>query len=569
MNCCHIPLLSQKVIFLLMPLPKSPYNKQLLALFLAMFAAEIIDYNQTNSFSKIVIDYLQASPQLQNFYAHPPTIEGIKSAIEQKQQQVLNRPALVDALSRQYKDIPASGPVQKNIGALSSNKTFTITTAHQPNLFTGPLYFIYKILHTIKLAEKLSKEIPDMHFVPVFYMGSEDADIEELNHFTVDGKRYVWQTKQKGAVGRMVIDDAMIALIDELKNQLGVSEFGNEWIEMLKQCYRRGSTIQQATFEIVNGLFGKWGLIVLIADDAALKQQMKKVFTDDLFDGLPSQVVTTTNQNFTAHYNVQAHPRAINLFYLKDDVRERIEKIGDRWQVININLSFDETRLRDELEMHPERFSPNVILRGLFQETILPNIVFIGGGGELAYWLQLKDLFTRYGVVFPVLVLRNSFLVVEKKWGNRIAKLGLRVTDFFKTDVELSKLFVATVTTKNLSVDVNCEKMEKVFEALSLQVGEIDKTLIHHVQALQARSLKTFEALEKKMMRAEIRNLRDHIIALNRIKSHLFPGNGLQERAENLGGFYAKWGSGFVDELYEHSLAMEQKFVIVTTSPSP
>ena len=226
-----------------------------------MFAAEIIEYSQTNSFSKIVIDYLQTHPQLQKFYAHFPNVEGIKLAIADKQKQVVDRKALVSVLSRQYKTVAPSTAVQNNIDALLSNKTFTVTTAHQPNLFTGPLYFIYKILHTIKLAEQLSKTITECQFVPVFYMGSEDADIDELNHFTVEGKKYEWSTKQKGAVGRMIIDDAIIGLIDELHNQLSVHEFGNEWIDLLKQCYRIGSTIQQATFEMVNQLFGKWGLM--------------------------------------------------------------------------------------------------------------------------------------------------------------------------------------------------------------------------------------------------------------------------------------------------------------------
>ncbi|RYF81666.1 MAG: bacillithiol biosynthesis BshC, partial [Chitinophagaceae bacterium] len=158
------------------------------------------------------------------------------------------------------------------------------------------------------------------------------------------------------------------------------------------------------------------GLIVLIPDHPLLKQQMVKVFSDDLFAHKPFEIVQQTSGKISEAYTAQAFPREINLFYLKDDIRERIEEKEGSFHVLNTTLSFTAEELQSELQNHPERFSPNVILRGIYQETILPNLAFIGGGGELAYWLQLKDLFNHYSVVFPVLVLRNSFLVAEEKW---------------------------------------------------------------------------------------------------------------------------------------------------------
>ncbi|MGZ3840026.1 MAG: bacillithiol biosynthesis cysteine-adding enzyme BshC [Flavisolibacter sp.] len=531
-----------------------------------MFAAQRISYQQTNAFTKIVLEYLHGSDQLQPFYAEAPTLEGIKATLRKKQAQPVDRIKLVETLQQQYQSLEASGAVRSNIEKLLSEKTFTITTAHQPNLFTGPLYFIYKILHAIKLAEYLGTQLPEYHFVPVYYMGSEDADFAELNHTFVDGKKLEWKKEQKGAVGRMVVDKTLVRLIDELEGQLLQEPQGPEVINLLRRSYSLGKTIQQATFEVVNALYGSYGLVVLIPDRPELKAQLQKVFADDLFHHTPAQIVQQTSGRLEKHFSVQAHPREINLFYLKDDIRERIIRKDDAFIVHNTSIRFTQEEMQLELETHPERFSPNVILRGLYQESILPNLVFIGGGGELAYWLQLKDLFDHYQVVYPVLVLRNSFLVVTEKWKTKIEKLGFSLPEFFQPQEALMNQIVARYASQPVSLNGNFEKAETLFDQIKVQAGAIDATLVQHVAALQKRSLKNLQELEKKMLRAEKRKFSDQERQIAVIKSALFPGEGLQERKENFTAFYAKWGKAFIEALYENSPTLEQEFVILDHS---
>lgn len=528
-----------------------------------MFAAEYLPYHQTNAFSKIALDYLSNAGELQPFYSHRPTIEGIKKTIEEKKQQPVNRKVLAEILKEQYQQISTTDAVKKNIESLLSENTFTVCTAHQPNLFTGPLYFIYKILHTIKLAAYLKKELPQYHFVPVYYMGSEDADFAELNHTYIDGKKIEWKKEQKGAVGRMIVDKTLLQLIDEIEKQLIIEPYGKEVADLLHKAYAPGKTIQSATLELVNELYGNYGLVVLIADHPLLKAEMKKVFEDDLFKNIPSEIVQKSSEQLTQHYNTQAHPREINLFYLKDDIRERIVLKHGEYSVLNSSIKFSKNELQRELEEHPERFSPNVILRGLFQETILPNLVFIGGGGEMAYWLQLKSLFAHYKVVYPVLLLRNSFLIVEKKWKEKIEKLGLKVSDLFQNENELMKQIVSQNSNHRVSLNGNFEKAEELFEQIKLQAGAIDPTLMQHVAAIKTRSLKTLQELEKKMLRAEKRKFSDQQRQIQKLKEILFPKNGLQERVENFSSFYAKWGRSFIEVLYENSLALEEEFCIL------
>jgi bacillithiol synthase len=529
-----------------------------------MFLTEHLSYNQTNAFSKIVSDYLNGSENLKPFYSSLPNIAGIEETIQRKGQQVVNRKILVDVLQEQYQTVSSTDVVEKNIELLLSENTFTVCTAHQPNLFTGPLYFVYKVLHTIKLATFLKEQLPQYNFVPVYYMGSEDADFAELNHTYVDGKKIEWNKEQRGAVGRMIVDKTLIQLINELEGQLSLEAYSKEVIDLLRRCYCEGKTIQTATFELVNELYGQWGLIVLIPDNAVLKSQMIKVFEDDLFNNTSSKIVEKTSERLGEHYAVQANPREINLFYLKDDIRERIEEKDGKYSIINTQISFTEEETKKELQEHPERFSPNVILRGLYQETILPNLIFIGGGGEMAYWLELNDLFENYKVVYPVLLLRNSFLIVEEKWNEKIKKLDLTIADLFKDENELMKIIVAKNSENKIELNGNFEKAEAFYEQIRIQAEAVDKTLSQYVNSIKSRSLKDLEELEKKMLRAEKRKFEKQQRQIQKIKEVLFPGDGLQERVENFSWFYAKWGRDFIEELLKNSLALEQEFTIVT-----
>ncbi len=527
--------------------------------------AQRLTYQQTGVFSKIVLDYLDDSPQLRSFYSHRPDLEGIQKAIDDRKNFSTNRRVLVDQLRKQYGAVDVSEAVTKNIDLLLQENTFTITTAHQPNLFTGPLYFIYKILHAIKLANELKEQLPSYQFVPVYYMGSEDADFEELSYTNVNGINYQWSTQQNGAFGKMLIDKNITQLINDISGQLLVQPYGKEIVDALRHCYKEKTSIQDATFAFVHFLFAENGLIVLIADAKELKQEMLPVFEDELINRSSSKQVEKTISELGQHYKVQAGGREINLFYFDEDLRERIEADEDGFAVANSTIKFSKEEILVELKQHPERFSPNVILRGLYQETILPNIAFIGGGGELAYWLELKAVFEHYQTPLPVLVLRNSFLIAVQQWNVKINKLGFSIADFFLPEQELMNRFVKRETTNKVQLNGSFTQAEQLYEVLKQQAAAIDTTLSQHVEALKTKTLYSLKELEKKLLRAEKRKFSEQQYQIQQIKQSLFPGDGLQERNESILGFYAKWGKEFIDALYQHSRSLEQEFVVVTT----
>ena len=524
---------------------------------------EYFSYESTGYFSGMMIDYLNNDEKLKPFYKHPVSLEGIKASVEARKQSKTARALLVEELKKQYENIVLTERQKQYLQLLSEENTFTVCTAHQPNIFTGPLYFIYKILHAVKLADDLNNLIPENHFVPFYYMGSEDADIDELGHINYNGEKLVWDTKQTGAVGRMKVDKQLIKLIDKMAGELEINVYGKELINLFRAAYKEGVQIQEATLQLVNELFKNFGLLVLIPDNAALKKAFVPVVKKELLEGFSHSIVEKTGKQLSEHYKVQASGREINLFYLIDAKRERIEKDGERFKVEDLKLSWSKEEILAEVEAHPERFSANVILRGVFQETILPNIAFIGGGGEIAYWLELQKVFEAVNVPFPVLIVRNSFMIMNETQKAATKKLGFTVHDLFKSDKELIKTLVSRESSLQLSLENEKQQLKSLYKHLGQLTGKIDTTLAEHTTALEVKAVKKIDELEKKMLRSEKRKFESQNRQINKLKQQLVPGNSLQERTDNFSPFYAKYGKEFLDEIYKASLSLEQQFGVI------
>ena len=522
-----------------------------------------IPYKETGFFSKIVIDYLEQAEQLQPFYNYPVSLKGIKKSITARKAFSTNRELLVTELTKQYHGISLNDKQQNHLQSLLSDNTFTITTAHQPNIFTGPLYFIYKIMHVIKLANELSEKLPDYKFVPMYYMGSEDADLEELGFINVDGQKLVWQTNQTGAVGRMKVDQTLIKLIDAIYGQIGVDKHGKELTDLFRLCYSEGKTIQRASLELINALFAEFGLLILIPDNKNLKKSFESVIKKEIEEQFSNKAVQQTINELNKYYKVQASGRALNLFYLQDNSRDRIELEDEIFKVNNTSNQFDIIEIQQDIKNNPDRFSANVILRGVFQETILPNIAFIGGGGELAYWLELKNVFKAVHVPYPLLILRNSFLIVNHYYKQIINSLKIDYTSLFKNEFELMTDWTKDNSENQLSIKNELENMAATYQQIKKKTENIDATLINHVTALETIALKKLGDLGKKILRAEKRKFKKQELRIKKIKQKLFPYNSLQERVDNFSTYYAKEGKGFLQTIYDASTGFNQEFTVV------
>ncbi|WP_157976869.1 bacillithiol biosynthesis cysteine-adding enzyme BshC [Taibaiella helva] len=529
-----------------------------------------IPHQATTFFSGLNTDYLAGHEALAPFYAFSPDDAGLDRAITARKQFPVNRQVLVETLRRQYRNHTLYEAVSRNIDALADDNTFTVCTAHQPNLMTGYLYFIYKIIHAAKLARHLEALRPEHRFVPVFYIGSEDADLDELGVFRFNGIRFRWQTEQAGAVGRMSTRDLQ-PLLDQLTALIGPPGDNAERLkEIIYNAYRQHGTIAEATRYIVNELLGRYGVVVIDPDDAALKQLFVPVLLEELFRPQAHELVQQTSHALEQAYGAQAYSRPINLFYLKDDIRERIEQHGDEWRVLRSDIRWDREALGQEVKAHPERFSPNVILRGLFQETILPDVAFIGGGSEVAYWLQLKPAFDHYRIFFPALVLRQSVLWIDAAATQLQRKTGLSDEELFQPAEKLVRAFVHKHTHKDLQLEDNKQQLNHIFDQIKMKAINIDITLRASAEAALTKMRHQLDTMEKKMMRAEKRNMAGQLSQIYKLKNRLFPNDSLQERYDTFMPYFLEQGNTFFDTLMDATLPYGNQFLLIrTTQPEP
>lgn len=522
-----------------------------------------IPFDRVPQLSEKDIAYATNHEALRPFYKYEVNLDSFEKVITDKKKDDTDRKLLHEVLQQQYKKLDTTRAVLDNIDALLRSETFTVTTAHQPSLFTGPLYYIYKIISTINLAESLRERYPDHRFVPIFISGGEDHDFEEVNHTYLFGKEITWENDESGAVGRMKTESLQPAL-EQLKDILGSSDRAGKVYDMIREAYTSHEYYGEATMHLVNELFKDYGLVILNMTNAPLKRRFIPIMQEELIKH-PSKglVEATTAQLESAGFSGQAHAREINLFYLRDQLRNRIVEENGHYEVVDTDYRFTKEEILEELEQHPERFSPNVVMRPLYQELILPNLAYIGGGGEISYWLERQTQFEHFGINFPMLVRRNSALWIDKGSSKRMDKLELSVEDLFEDVEVLVKRYVKKHTENELSLSEEKRRLKEIFDQIIGKAKEIDKTLVKSTKSEHAKVINSMETLEGKLIRAEKNR---HDIAINQIRSlkdKLFPEGGLQERYENFINFYLRYGDEFFEVLKENLHPLEPGFVVI------
>lgn len=519
-------------------------------------------FQEVPQFSSKDIAYATAEDSLKPFYKYSVSLESFAKVIQDRKSTPVNREVLVNTLQKQYASIATTEAVKKSIAALGSENTFTIITAHQPALFTGPLYYIYKIISTIRLVEELREVYSDYQFVPVFISGSEDHDFEEINHANIFGKPIVWHNEEAGACG-MMRTHTLGKPLAELKEILGGSDRSQQVFQLIENAYTEYETYGEASQALVNSLFADYGLVVINMNDPALKRLFIPFLEKEIFEQFSYPFVTQTQTELDkAGFGDQAYARAINIFYLRDQIRARIEQDGDHFQVVDTDFRFSTAALKQEIHEHPERFSPNVVMRPVYQEAILPNLAYIGGGGELAYWLERKNQFEAFGLNFPMLIRRNSALWVDKASAKKLDKIGLHINELFGDTEALVKRFVKENTENEINLKDEKSAIEKILVQVSEKATEVDPSLKGKVLAENAKIMKSIENLEGRLMRAEKDRFEVSLNQIRKLKDKLFPGNGLQERHENFLSLYVKYGKDLFEILKDNLNPLEEGMVI-------
>ena len=495
-------------------------------------------------------DYVDGHPQLRPFYAFSPDINAFADVLSSRDSFPVNREALVEALDGQLSGYYTAFPsIRANVQKLNSPTTFTVTTGHQLCLATGPLFFIYKIITAINLCHRLKQHYPHHDFVPVYWMAGEDHDLAEVDHVHLGGNRIQWSTDQQGAVGRMSTI-GLDVFIDEFGRTMPQGPYREKALEMLKTSYQDHSTLGAATRDLVLQLFGEDGLLVIDADSLQLKKLLSPLFTAELSLNESAPIVASTGERLSRHYRLQATARDINLFYIDKNLRERIVKDEEgHYVVLNTDLRFSREFILDLAARQPDRFSPNVILRPLCQEILLPNIAYVGGPGELSYWMQLKDVFSHYDVFFPMLVPRNHAVLLPARQYENFMKNGFSIPDLFRKPEELIRSWLDANEDLSSEAGRVSRELDAVYARLKELLERTDVTLGPSVQAERQKALNGLDNLMKKGSAALKRR---HEVVLSQVRAvvdMVNPGEEPQERRLNLFQFYPAVGPVLLEVL--------------------
>lgn len=527
---------------------------------------DCVTYQNSGYFTPIMNDYLDQKSNLSDLYNHFPTIENFEKQIFEKANEFnesdgSKRKILTEVLQNQYAKIAISDFTENNIQLLKKESTFTITTGHQLNLFTGPLYFLYKIISTINLTKELKIKYPTYDFVPIYWMATEDHDFEEINYFNFKGKKFRWHKDSFGPVGRLSTS-GLKDIFEVFTKELGLGSNSEKIKKMFEDAYIKHNNLADATRFLANSLFGEYGLVILDADNAELKKQFQPFVKDELLNQSAFKTVSETIASLKA-YKIQVNPREINLFYIEDNLRERIIFENNKYKINNTSIEFSEAEILEELSLHPEKFSPNVIMRPLYQEVILPNLCYIGGGGEIAYWLELKAYFDHSKITFPILLLRNSLLLVTKKQAEKANKLRLSWSDLFLKQPDL--INEKTKALSSFSIDFRQQKqfLAKQFDDLFEIARQTDPSFLGAVKAQEAKQKKGLENLEKRLLKAEKRKHAEILERITDLQNQLFPYKSLQERQTNFAEFYLQEGTDLIRNLIENQKPLLNDFTIM------
>ena len=523
-----------------------------------------IPFSDIDDFSTLFKDYCTNYELLAEFYAGDyRDAASRREAVERAAAFERDRETLADVLLEQNERWGLTDDVRENIDALRMPESAAVVTGQQVGLFTGPIYTLLKALSTVQLAEQLSRET-GRPVVPVFWLGGEDHDFEEISQVVLlrrneavtlryDGEP-VADDANTGPVGRIEMGEEIDRLVDRLDEILPPTDFKDSVMQRVRNAYRAGATLSDAFALLLRSLFEGAGLVMINSDDARLKRIAAPLYAKELDEAeIVARLVGDVSSTLQRRYHVQVQVSPANLFLLNERGRFPVDLEGDTYRIRDHEERFTRAGLQDLLARSPERFSPNVVLRPLTQDLLLPTAMYVGGPGEIAYFAQYRPVYDWAGIPMPLVYPRASVTIVESKIAKVLGKYGLSVGDF---DEDLDRLFQRVVV-EAMDVDVDrlfAEAGRHLHQAVNQvkpQLEEIDRTLVGAAEAMRQSLTEEFDKLKAKALRLEKKNqdlVRDQ---LEKAQVNLYPAGSLQERALSILYFLNKYGVDLTQELRE------------------
>lgn len=518
-----------------------------------------IPLNEKSS-SQLYVDYMTDFEKVQSFF--PQNFrdqDSWASVLEAVASRQIDRSRLVRILSDQNRDFHCGVQTLANIDALHNDNTVAVVTGQQVGIFTGPLYALYKALTAIKLAQILRERHPDYHFVPVFWLAGEDHDFEEVRSITLIDKannlarvEYLppdyHSGKNLGPVGSLQVDDSFEPFRQKLLEVLPDTDFKPKVMELLRVAYQKGMTLNRAFVHIMNDLLLDSGLIFLDPNQVEIKQILAPIFNSELTGASQtSQLVIDRSAELERFYHAQVKPQPINLFMFHKGGRYLIEPRPEGFALKGTRQHFTREEMLQRVQESPELFSPNVILRPICQDTLLPTAAYVGGPAEIAYFAQMGPVYDTFKVPQPIIYPRASATIIEEKVQKVFERFSLGVPDFFK-DIEVLKQNLAERLSE-LSVDEmfggTSAALMETLQSLERGLEKLDPTLVSALKNVREKVGYQIDSLKQKALAAQTRRFDASMRQLEKASLHLFPSGNFQERELNIAHFLNRYGLEF------------------------
>jgi bacillithiol biosynthesis cysteine-adding enzyme BshC len=524
---------------------------------------EWLDYRQlpaaAGGFSDLFLDYLYDFEKVRAFFPSDfRETSSFETVISRIDAAATDRSVLHDVLAAQNSTGGESPHTEENIRLIGKAGTYAVVTGQQVGLFGGPLYTLYKAITAVLLAQKLSMKFPGKNFVPVFWIEGEDHDFQEMNHISVlDGENApvrieylpggVMPERNVGAVGELVFDETLGGTIDRLEAALGRSEYTPALIASLRECYAPGVTFNRAFQAWMNRLLPGAGLVFISPNEPRLKKLLSPLFAREILE-FPriSQMVITRSAELERRYHAQVKPKSINLFLFHKGGRYLIEPRETDFSLKGTRAFFTKEQLLEIAERTPEQMSPNVVLRPLCQDMLLPTVAYVGGPSEIAYHGQLQPVYEELGIPQPVIYPRASVSLVQTGLLRAMEKYGLELNEFLGDTGKVTAKVVEQISEIKLDgLFAGASKnMHDALAELKFGLNEVDPTLLGALENVASKIDVNIGVLREKAVAAQKRRNETAVRQIEKAASGLLPSGSLQERELSPVYYMNKYGMG-------------------------
>ncbi|HTK82050.1 MAG TPA: bacillithiol biosynthesis cysteine-adding enzyme BshC [Bacteroidota bacterium] len=526
----------------------------------------------SGGFSKLFVDYVGDFQKVQQYFEHDfRSRQNFPKQIARIQSHYRHRSALVETLKDQNRRFGCPESTFASLDLLADEKTFAVVTGQQVGMLGGPLYTVYKTLTAISLCRQLRQAFPEYNFVPVFWLEGEDHDFEEVNKVGLLNQENIFvkieyllsgkpAEKNMGAVGELILDGSLQAFLEEVSKCLHNSEFKPAVLEMLQQSYNHGATFNSAFVKLMNTMFRDDGLVYISVNDKRFKQLLSPVFQKEL-QAFPrvSQLIIQRSAELEDRYHAQIKTKALNLFLFHKGGRYVIEPREHDFSLKGTRHFLSKDELLKIATETPELLSPNVALRPICQDTLLPTVAYVAGPSEVAYFAQLRTVYQFFDLPMPVIYPRSSATLLEGRSEKILEKFEIDINELFTHREEVQRKVVEMVSEVKIDEMFSgaSQRLTELMNEMKFGLNYIDATLMGPLEATREKIDSHLAQLKEKVQVAQERKHEVALRQINKTANTLLPNGSLQERELNITYFLNKYGMGFPRSLME-TLAIDK-----------